>query len=137
MAVHQQTETAAGAKDDRARRFRSKQERRGIVEETFEPGASVSRVARAHDVNANQVFKWRRQYREGRLGITPTAITHSTLLPVKISESLPTVRPEAQRRRLKARRAGIIDIDLGHARVRIEGAADPECVRVALEGLIR
>src|SRR5437667_11475115 len=137
MAAHQQTEPAAGAKDDRARRFRSKQERRQIVEETLKPGASVSRVARAHDVNANQVFKWRRQYRDGRLGITPTATTQSTLLPVKISESLPTVRPAAERRRVKARRTGIIDIDLGHARVRIEGAADPDCVRAALEGLLR
>jgi hypothetical protein len=32
---------------------------------------------------------------------------------------------------------GIIDIDLGHARLRIEGAADPDCVRAALAGLIR
>lgn len=133
----QQTDTAAGAKGQRARRFRSKQERRQIVEETLKPGASVSRVARTHDVNANQVFKWRRQYRAGRLGVTPSVTTHSTLLPVKISESLPIVRPAAERRRVKARRTGIIDIDLGHARVRIEGAADPDCVRAALEGLVR
>jgi transposase len=46
------------------RRMRSKAERRRIVEETLEPGASV---ARAHGVNANQVFKWRTLYREGRL----------------------------------------------------------------------
>jgi transposase len=38
------------------------------VEETFVAGASVSRVARRHDVNANQVFYWRKLYREGRLG---------------------------------------------------------------------
>ena len=44
------------------RRFRSTQERRQIVEETLKRGASVSLVARAHDVNANQVFKWRKQY---------------------------------------------------------------------------
>ena len=31
-------------------------------------GASVARVARRHGVNANQVFYWRKQYREGRLG---------------------------------------------------------------------
>src|ERR1700733_6541957 len=33
--------------------------KRQIVAETDEPGASVSVVARRHDVNANQVFKWR------------------------------------------------------------------------------
>jgi transposase len=131
----QQTDTASAAKNDRERRFRSKQERRQIVEETLKPGASVSRVARAHDVNANQVFKWRRQYRQGRLETAPSP-TPRTLLPVKISD-VPTVRPAVERRRVKGRRAGIIDIDLGHARVRIEGAADPDCVRAALEGLLR
>ncbi len=28
----------------------------------------MARVARAHAVNANQVFQWRRQYRRGLLG---------------------------------------------------------------------
>ena len=49
-------------------RRRTVQERREIVEETLLAGASVSRVARRHDVNANQVFYWRKLYREGRLG---------------------------------------------------------------------
>ena len=49
------------------RRHRSKQERRAIVEETLKPGASVSRVGASHDVNANQVFGWRKLYREGGL----------------------------------------------------------------------
>jgi hypothetical protein len=38
------------------RRRRSAVERRRIVEETFEPGSSVARVARKYGVNANQVF---------------------------------------------------------------------------------
>ena len=36
--------------------------------ESFEAGASVSVVARRHDVNANQVFAWRKLYRDGLLG---------------------------------------------------------------------
>ena len=36
-------------------------EKQRIVAETLVPGASVSVVARRHDVNANQVFKWRRE----------------------------------------------------------------------------
>ena len=35
--------------------------KRRIVAETLAPGASVSIVARRHDVNTNQVFKWRRE----------------------------------------------------------------------------
>jgi transposase len=47
--------------------FRAVEEKRRIVEETLRDGASVSSVARAHGVNANQVFQWRRLYREGLL----------------------------------------------------------------------
>ena len=48
-------------------RRRTIQERREIVEQTLLTGASVSRVAPRHNVNANQVFYWK-LYREGRLG---------------------------------------------------------------------
>src|SRR5450756_475657 len=59
-------------------------EKRQIVEETLAAGGSVARVARAHGVNANQVFQWRRLYRAGRLG---HPIAHATrLLPVTVSE---------------------------------------------------
>lgn len=44
----------------RRRRLWSAEEKRRIVAETLEPGASVSVVARRHDVNANMVFTWRR-----------------------------------------------------------------------------
>jgi transposase len=48
------------------KRRRTIKERRDIVEETLVPGASVARIARKHDVNANQVFYWRKLFREGR-----------------------------------------------------------------------
>jgi transposase-like protein len=51
----------------REARRRSVEEKRRIVEETLEAGASVARVARRHAVNANQVFYWRKKYREGQL----------------------------------------------------------------------
>ncbi len=42
------------------RRRRLVEEKVAIVQETLEPGASVSVVARRHGVNANQVFAWRK-----------------------------------------------------------------------------
>jgi transposase len=48
-----------------ARRRRSVEEKRRIVEETLEAGASVARVALRNAVNANQVFYWRKKYRHG------------------------------------------------------------------------
>src|SRR3954467_2410233 len=52
---------------NRRRRHRSWPEslKREIVAASLVPGASVSRVARRYDVNANQVFAWRRRYRDG------------------------------------------------------------------------
>jgi transposase len=49
------------------RRRRSVEEKLATVRETFEPGASVSGVARRHQVNANQVFAWRKLYQDGSL----------------------------------------------------------------------
>ena len=49
------------------RRRRSVEEKLAIVRETFEPGATVSGVGRRHQVNANQVFAWRKLYQDGSL----------------------------------------------------------------------
>ena len=48
-------------------RRRSEEEKLAILRETFEPGATVSGVARRHQVNANQVFAWRKLYQDGSL----------------------------------------------------------------------
>jgi transposase len=49
------------------RRRRSSEEKLAIVRETYEPGQTVSMVARRHGVNANQVFLWRKLHQEGSL----------------------------------------------------------------------
>ena len=58
-------------------------EKRRIVELTLVPGASVALVARAHGVNANQVFKWRRDFERGELSEPVSA--SASLLPVVLS----------------------------------------------------
>lgn len=59
---------------EQRRRF-SVEQKLAIVRETFEPGRSVSTVARQHDVHANQVFKWRKLYQEGSLAAVRTGET--------------------------------------------------------------
>ena len=114
------------------RQRRSIAEKRRIVEETLVEGASVARVARAHGINANQVFGWRRLYRAGRLGERKPAMK---LLPVRVSESLPTPLPERGSADFPKPQPGTIHIELRQAQVRIEGSADPALVRVLLECL--
>jgi transposase len=134
---------ALGA-DEKRRRW-SVQERREIVEETLAAGVSVARVARAHGVNANQVFAWRRLYRRGRLGGT---LVGTALVPVAVSDaaageaSPATVQAPAEIGSAMALDAvrhdaapGTIHIQLRKARLRIEGSADPAALRAVLEAL--
>ena len=145
MDTSRQVPEAMAAKNESAnaaqRQHRSIAEKRRIVEETFIEGASVARIARAHGVNANQVFGWRRLYLSGRLGEQKATMK---LLPVRVSESLPPVTPHASNEGTTSIEAanlkpvpGTIHIKLRQAQVRIEGVPDPELVRVLLECLTR
>ena len=74
--------------------------------------------ARAHGVRTNQLFHWRKLYREGRLGVTG-----AELLPVRIAEA----EPHASR----------IDIAFGKVRIQFEGAVDHDSLRIILEHIAR
>ena len=51
---------------ERRRRW-SAEEKLSMVRESFEPGKSVSMVARVHGLNPNQLFQWRKLYQDGSL----------------------------------------------------------------------
>jgi transposase len=67
---------------ERRRRWTTVQ-KRGIVEESFAPGASVSEVARRHEVHPNQLHGWRRDARRGSLPIV--AIPQGSFAPVELA----------------------------------------------------
>lgn len=114
------------------RQRRSIAEKRRVVEETLVPGTSVARVARAHGVNANQVFYWRKLYQAGRLGGSSTA----QLLPVGVRRETSSARIAVSETGSSAASfSGTIHLELGDAQVRIEGGADPALLRVLLECL--
>ena len=98
--------------------------KRQIVAETIEPGASVSIVARRHDVNANQLFKWRREMAPEK----PVAAEQSvTMLPVQIV-------PEPSEPHRRARRSGTIEITMAcGARVCVRGEVSSETLRQVVE----
>ena len=109
-------------------RRRTIKERRDIVEETLVPGASVARVARRHDVNANQVFYWRKLYREGQLGITIA----TPLLPVKVkTERLTKTLPENG----AMLSPGTMEVKLSRGTLRIAGSVDVLALRAVLQCL--
>lgn len=64
----------------RVRRWRSVADKRQIVKLTSEPSASVALIARAHELNANQAFNWRRTFE--RCEVVDFAAASAASLPV-------------------------------------------------------
>lgn len=129
MSTYREVDTKqAGAK----RRRWSLAVKRQLVAETLEPGSSVSIVARRHDVNANQLFKWRHELAAGP---TPAA---ATLVPVAVTPEPATGRVAAEPAMVPKSAPGRIEIVLsGGVRVRIEGAVDPTAVTAAMVAVMK
>jgi len=119
-----------------ARRHRSIAEKRRIVELALEAGMSVARVAQSEGVNANQVFKWRREYRNGQLVEAPEWAT--ALLPVVVAtaSSEACIEPSRPLCPEPAAPSGAIHIELpGRATISVEHGADSALLRTILESL--
>jgi transposase len=118
----------------RPRRWRTVSEKRRIAELTFEPGASVALVARAHGVNANQVFKWRRSLKRGELNES-TAST--SLLPVVVAAPIEAASATGDvEAKEQSTPGGSIHIEFpGRALISVERGADPSLLRSILESL--
>jgi transposase len=117
------------------RRWRTLSEKRRIAELTLEPGASVALVARAHGVNANQVFKWRRALKRGELNESASALP--ALLPVMVSApgELAVATGDVDSKEQSAP-SGSIHIEFpGRAMISVESGADPILLRSILESL--
>ena len=108
--------------------------KREIVAASFASGASVSMVARQYDVNANQVFNWRKRY-PGAAAPSATSPPLPALLPVTIlperdsvSSAAPSVPPSAE----------AIEIEVGGVyRVRVGSSFDDRALGRILDLLSR
>ena len=104
--------------------------KREIVAASYTPGWSVSMVARHYDVNANQVFGWRKRYRDApRVLAVPSA---PQLIPVMVTAAQDAVAPQP------STVAETIEIDLaGKYRVRVGSGVDAHALRRVLDVLER
>lgn len=105
--------------------------KRAVVKESLTPGASVARIARQHGLNANQVFAWRKAYREGEL-----AAAEPALLPILLAEARAT-EAGASDPKPALSASGCLILECGPARLRIEGCPDTETLRLILAQLLR
>jgi transposase len=112
--------------------------KRSVVEQTFEPGASVARVARDNNINANQLWAWRKLHAQGLL---VDIVQTEAMLPVvvDVQSDRPAARaPEATN--APAPREAVkdsIQLQHGNTSVRIEGVPDATILRLVLERILR
>ena len=126
----------------KARRSWSLVEKRQIVAETLLPGASVSIVARRHDVNANQVFKWRRELAASDRAGLPVAACE--FVPIGVFAEVEGEaraaapgddgRPNATA--VPVNRIGLIEIDLpSGSRLRVDASVNERALCRVLRAL--
>jgi len=120
--------TAVGRRRNRAWPEALKRE---IVAASFAPGSSVSEVARHYDVNANQVFNWRKLYSDDPRA--PAVLSSAPqLIPVMVTADHDAVAAEP------STVAETIEIDLaGKYRVRVSSGVDARALRRVLDVLER
>jgi transposase len=117
--------TATGRPRNRSWPEALKQE---IVAASFAPGSSVSMVARHYDVNANQVFSWRKRFRD--TPHAPGVLSAPQLLPVTVTAERDAAAAQP------STVAETIEIDLaGKYRVRVRSGVDAQALRRVLDVL--
>ena len=94
----------------------------------------MAEIARSHEVNANQLFDWRKQYLEGRLGVNGR---ECALLPVTVNEASDSGTAEPAASTPSAQAPGTIRIQLPRGEVHVEGSVDPDTLRMVIQCLSR
>ena len=128
MKIEQDSLKASRRHHDRA----FKQE---LVRLSLEAGASVSAIAMRSGINANMLFKWRREHVRAAGGITA-----AVLLPVKVSSAAEamtmatSVEPTPPQSRF-APRSGVIELEFAGAQLRLRGAVDEASLCSVLRAL--
>jgi|SRR5208282_3910565 len=120
--------------------------KREIVAASFAPDASVSVIARRYDVNANQVFRWRKLYRNGSDApadpftpllvplIIAAAEERGDVAPGAIALPEPSASPSPTAPAAKP----LIELQFGGGvRLRIFGAVDPDLAAAVVKALPR
>jgi transposase len=116
--------------------------KRRLVEQSLEPGASLSLIARDNDINANLLFKWRRRYFEGAYGMPAQPAPASSTVDWKSAPLLPVnlIAETAESEPAKPSEAvppveNVCEVEFDHARLRIRGDVSPTILRLLIREL--
>ena len=106
-----------------------------LIERSLQPGASVSAIALENGINANLLFKWRRMHLRAASRVEDRGAAQAVLLPVQLTPAQAMPLHKAPMPSTSPMPAGVIEIDIGAARVRLRGAVDEANVRCVLQAL--
>lgn len=122
----------------RQRRQHDRAFKEDLVRQSLMPGASVSAIALAHGVNANMLFKWRREHLRAASPRSAAAV----LLPVEvaaIAEAAPMATPPLPlvptTPAKPAPRSGVIELEVAGVQLRVRGTVDEASLCSVLRAL--
>jgi transposase len=108
--------------------------KRRLAAAACEAGVSVSKLAMANAVNANMVFKWRRELRAGLFDDAPAAV--AKLLPVMLAAApVELVSDVATAQPSSGEALAMIEIVIADAVVRVHGSADAMLLTTIFQSL--
>ena len=121
----------------RSRRQHEREFKEDLIAQSLVAGASVSAIAMKGGINANLLFKWRREHVRAKIGSVPAA---ATLLPVCVIpdvDSMPISQPTAPGGAgvTRSARQGVIEIEMAGAQLRLRGAVDETMLVSVLRAL--
>lgn len=121
----------------RSRRQHERAFKDELIAQSLVPGASVAAIAMKGGINANLLFKWRREHVKAMTASVPAA---STLLPVCVipeattpltAQPNPPVGPTVNR----GSSPGVLEVEIAGARLRLRGAIDETTLGSVLRAL--
>jgi transposase len=123
---------------DRGQRSRRQHERafkEELVRQSLEPGASVSAISLRNGINANMLFKWRREHLRDRRAAGQSAMP-ALLLPVEVTAQPDAVTLAAPiMPATPAPRNGVIELELDGVQLRVRGQVDEASLCSVLRAL--
>ena len=130
------------------RRQHEKSFKAELVEQCLAPGASVAAIALAGGINANLLFKWRRDHLRSQRLNSVASSSSAVLVPVHVDSAMntdagrshssapsPASTAAAVAPQRSARSTGIIELDIAGVVVRLRGTVDEASLCSVLRAL--
>ena len=121
----------------RTRRQHEREFKEDLVAQSLVPGASVAAIAMKGGINANLLFKWRREHVRAKTEVAPAAATLVPVCVVADTEPASTSPPPKAGGAVVSRNArpGVIEIEIAGAQLRLRGAVDETMLGSVLRAL--